>query len=65
MFLYQILLFTVHGKLLYKNKKFKSYKNDKFKISTPTWKEEFELPNGLSSGSFIQDYFEHIIKKSG
>ena len=25
----------------------KSYKNNKFKISAPTWKEEFELPDGL------------------
>ena len=24
----------------------KSYKNNKFKISAPTWDEEFELPNG-------------------
>ena len=24
----------------------KSYKNDKFKISAPTWNEEFELPDG-------------------
>ena len=56
MFLYQILLFTVHGKLLYKTPT---------PTPTPTWKEEFELPNGLSSGSVIQDYFEHIIKKSG
>ena len=23
-----------------------SYKNNKFKISTPTWRDEFELPNG-------------------
>ena len=24
----------------------KPYKNDKFKISAPTWNEEFELPDG-------------------
>ena len=24
----------------------KSYKNNKFKISAPTWKEELELPDG-------------------
>ena len=35
----------------------KSYKNNKFKISTPTWNEEFELPDGLYSVSDIQDYF--------
>ena len=29
----------------------KSYKNNKFKISAPTWNEEFELPDGLYSVS--------------
>ena len=29
----------------WKNKKM-SYKNNKFKISSPTWNEEFELPDG-------------------
>ena len=24
----------------------KSYENNKFKISAPTWNEEFELPDG-------------------
>ena len=42
----------------------KSYKNHKFKISAPTWNEEFELPDGSYSVSDIQDYFEYIIKKS-
>ena len=41
-----------------------SYKNNKFKISAPTWNEEFELPNGSYSVSDIQDYFEHILKKN-
>ena len=41
----------------------KSYKNNKFKISAPTWNEEFELPDGTYSVSDIQDYFEYIIKK--
>ena len=41
----------------------KSYKNDKFKVSTPTWNEGFELPDGSYSVSDIQDYFEHIFKK--
>ena len=27
----------------------KSYKNNKFKISAPTWNEEFELPDGSYS----------------
>ena len=41
----------------------KSYKNNKFKISAPTWNEEFELPYGSNSLSDIQEYFEYIIKK--
>ena len=40
-----------------------SYNNNKFKISTPTWNEEFELPDGSYSISDIQDYFEYILKK--
>ena len=40
-----------------------SYNNNKFKISVPTWNEEFELPDGSYSISNIQDYFEYILKK--
>ena len=40
-----------------------SYNNDKFKISAPTWSEEFALPDGSYSVSDIQDYFEYILKK--
>ena len=40
-----------------------SCKNNKFKISAPTWSDEFELPDGSYSISDIQDYFEHILKK--
>ena len=36
----------------------KSYKNNKYKLSAPTWNEEFELPGGSYSVSNIQDYFE-------
>ena len=39
------------------------YNNNKFKISAPTWSEEFELPDGSYSVSDIQDYFEYILKK--
>ena len=39
------------------------YKNNKFKISTPTWIDEFELPDGSYPISDIQDYFEYILKK--
>ena len=40
-----------------------SYNNNKFKISAPTWSDEFELPDGSYSISDIQDYFEYIFKK--
>ena len=43
----------------------KSYKNNKFKISGPTWGEEFELPDGTYSISDIQNYLEYILKKHG
>ena len=43
----------------WKNKK-SSYNNNKFKISAPTWNEEFELPDGSHSISDIQDDFENI-----
>ena len=41
----------------------KSYKNNRFKISAPTWNEEFQLPDGSYSVSDIQDYFEYILKR--
>ena len=40
-----------------------SHNNNKFKISVPTWSEEFELSDGSYSVSDIQDYFEYILKK--
>ena len=39
------------------------YKNNKFKISAPTWNETIDLSDGSYSISDIQDYFEFIIKK--
>ena len=39
------------------------YKNNKFKISAPTWSDEFELPDGSYSISDIQDYFEYMLKE--
>ena len=42
-----------------------SYNNNKFKISAPTWNDEFELPDGSYSISDIQDNFEYILKKMG
>ena len=48
---------------IWKNIK-KSYKNNnKFKISAPTWNEEFELPGGSYYVSDIQEYFEYMFKK--
>ena len=40
-----------------------SYRNNRFKISTPTWSDEFELPDGSYPISDVQDYFEYILKK--
>ena len=40
-----------------------SNNNNEFKISAPTWNEEFELPDGSYLISDIQDYFEYILKK--
>ena len=39
------------------------YNNNKFKISAPTWNDEFNLPEGSYSDSDIQDCFEFIIRK--
>ena len=41
-----------------------SYNNNKFKISAPTWNDEFKLPDGSYSVSDIQDYFEYILKNT-
>ena len=40
-----------------------SYNNNKFKISAPTWSDEFELPDGSYLISDIQDYFDYILEK--
>ena len=39
-----------------------SCSNNKFKLSTPTWNEEFTLPDRSYSISDIQDYFKYILK---
>ena len=52
--------------IYYSSKNMKnSYNNNKFKVSAPTWKDKFELPDGLYSVSDIKDYFEYILKKHG
>ena len=43
----------------------KSYKNNTFKISTPTGNKEFKLHDGPNSISDTQDYFEYKLKKHG
>ena len=43
----------------------KSYNNNKFKISVPTWNDRFKLPDEQYSVSDIQDYFKYIFKKHG
>ena len=40
-----------------------SYNNNKFKISAPTWSEEFNIPDGSYSIPDIQNYFKYILKK--
>ena len=40
-----------------------AYNNNKFKISAPTWNHDFDLLDGSYHISYIQDYFEYIIKK--
>ena len=39
------------------------YKNNKLKIITPNWNDQFELPDGFYSVSIIQYYIKYIIKK--
>ena len=43
----------------------KSYKNNNFKTSAPAWNEEFELPDGSYSMSYIQDCIEYVLKSMG
>ena len=43
---YQTLAFTTHEKK-------KTYKNNRFKISAPTWNKEFELPEESYSVSSL------------
>ena len=50
--------------ICYTRKNIKSgYNNNKFKISAPTWNDEFDLPDGSYSVSDTQDSFKYIIKK--
>ena len=39
------------------------YNSNEFKISSPTWSETFDLPDGSYETSDIQDYFFKMIQK--
>ena len=54
-------LANVHIYYTWKNIK-SAYKNNKFKIFAPAWNDEFDLPDGSYSVSYIQDCFEYTIK---
>ena len=41
-----------------------AYNNNTFKLSAPTWNDEFDVPNASYSIVDIQDYFEFIIKST-
>ena len=50
--------------IYYTRKNIKSeYNNNKFKISAPTWNDNFDLPDGSYSIADIQDYLELVINK--
>ena len=36
----------------------------RFKINAPTWHDGLKLPIGFYSIAYIQDHFEHIVKKN-
>ena len=40
-----------------------SYNNNRFKLSAPTWSDEFELPDRSYSISDIQNQFDYILNK--
>ena len=42
-----------------------SYNSNKFKISAPTSNDKFESSDGSCSVSYMQNYFEYILKKHG
>ena len=54
-----ITLSNVSISFTWKNIK-SSYNSNKFKSSSPTWNDEFELPDESYSVSYIQDYLVYI-----
>ena len=57
------LLLSLSIYCTWKNTKSLYNNNNKFKITTSTWNEEFSIPDGSYSVSDIPDDFEHIMKK--
>ena len=55
--LYQSLAYITHGEILEK-----FYKSNRFKISTSTWNNEFELLDGSYFLRDVKYCFEYIIK---
>ena len=51
--------------ILYMEKYKKSYKNSKFKISAPTWNEEFEFLDGSYSKPDLRDDVGYKLRKHG
>ena len=52
------LMRELHDSVDYNNLKFE------FKISLPTWNDEFKLPDGSYSVPDIQDYFQFMLKRT-
>ena len=42
-----------------------SCSNNKFEISTPTWNDKLELPDGSYTASDVPDYSEYVLKSHG
>ena len=60
----KIIAFSILGIYYTRKNITKSYNNNKFKISAPTWNDKFEFSDGSYSISDIQDYFEYLFKEA-
>ena len=58
MFFIKTCLYITLGKIM------QQCKDNKLKIVTQIWNDDFELPDGYYSGSNIKDYIQYIIKKN-
>ena len=54
--LYQILVFTTHGK----KKKSYTKKKNWYKVPAPTWNKNFEWPDGSYSLSYMHDALKEV-----